>query len=153
MPQIDKNGKIIKAAIKTPITRSAHSCVLLGKGEYLSTGVEPDEDMAAGADVDPTVPDTGPEEEITGDEEGSDEEIPDIQPPLLMPSASPEPTVPETGPEEEMIEAEESSEEAQADDLLEILAPMPKSAVTPVGEFLDPQDLVVKRVCLLKPLF
>ena len=122
LPQTDKDGNIIKGAVKSLITRSAHSCVLLGKREFLSSGVETEEDLAAGADVAPVIPDTGPEEEI--DEEGSEEENPDTQPPLLRPSTSPEPTVPETGPEEDHV-----------DDLLEALAPMPKTATTPVGEF------------------
>ena len=65
---------------------------------------------------------------------------------MLRPSASPEPTVPEIDPEEEMIKDGTSSEEAQADDLLDILDPMPKSTGTPVDEFPDPQDLAVTRV-------
>ena len=106
--------KIVKPALKTLITRSAHSCVLLGKGEYIYSGFQPEEDLAAGADVDPTVPETGPEEEMTGDEEGSEEEIPEIQPPLPMPAAIPDLPVPGVDLEGEIPE----DKEAQTDDLL-----------------------------------
>ena len=85
---------------------------------------------------------------MTGDEEGSEEEIPEIQPPLPMPAAIPDLPVPGVDLEGEIPE----DKEAQTDDLLEVQPPMPTSAVIPVDEFIGPQDLVVQRVSLLKHL-